>query len=783
MNTTLLLLIGFGVFLGLGRVLLNRKRTSPTGDSPSIQTLGHPDTDHASDDSSSKAITKAFSTARVPLERYIPIPDKFTGRRSEYSKIKRNRQDGIQMIGIYGIPGIGKTAMACHVGVSELALFKDGQFYLDLKANRSKSLSTLEVMACVIQFLNPGEKLSSDKTEISQRYRAVLKNKRIVLIFDNLDSPGKAKNLLPPKSCLLIATSDKNLSVPGMYSIQLDVMELDDARDLFQTVAPRAGFWAKEIAKLCGGVPLALTLAARFIAHHTQMDPSVYTQEFHGERTRMSQRSDSGVQETVKIAFNITTKNISDAARNTLSKLLIFPDSFTKTAEMFICEDNNSEQLGTLVIMGLVQHNDLTDRYSIHREIRRFAEGLADSAARASALRRHATYYLNIIVSANQSFIRGGEKAAEGLSEFDREWENIRIGFDWARTHCSQDKDATRLCSAYTEAGAAMLSLRQPVNEYIRWLETALKAATLMADPETEKNHLTNLGRIYTRIKEYAPAIEYLEKARTLAKELDDKACEQEAILALGKACLITKNAEKAIPCFQRDLIIIRASNDRARELEVLQNLGWAYHHEKQLKEATKFYNEGLELARKKNDKIRQGAILAKLGQLLTEQDDAYTAVKFLEQGLALIKATQDKDALTDCLKLLGDAQMKIGDHRKASLYYKQGLAAAQNSGSSRDEGVLCKNLGDAFYALNEHQVAISHYQNAIPILRKIGFEELEGESLWNLSQLIGKAGNKEQAIEHAQTALRIFEGLNHPETEKAGKQLALWKKETAGSG
>ena len=84
---------------------------------------------------------------------------------------------------------------------------------------------------------------------------------------------------------------------------------------------------------------------------------------------------------------------------------------------------------------------------------------------------------------------------------------------EWSRKRCTQDKDAVQVCSAYTENGATMIGQRLSPSECIQWFETALSAARLLEDKESERKHLLNLGQQYVLLNQSQVAMDTLQHA------------------------------------------------------------------------------------------------------------------------------------------------------------------------------------------------------------------------------------------------------------------------------
>ena len=114
------------------------------------------------------------------------------------------------------------------------------------------------------------------------------------------------------------------------------------------------------------------------------------------------------------------------------------------------------------------------------------------------AHRRHATYYEMVLRSANNVSMQGGEDYFIGLASFDREWDNIQQGHEWVARRVEQDEAATRLCEAYSE-NPFLLEFRLHANEFVVWMESAIKAARFLNFRDSEGLHLGNLGLAYQK--------------------------------------------------------------------------------------------------------------------------------------------------------------------------------------------------------------------------------------------------------------------------------------------
>ena len=113
---------------------------------------------------------------------------------------------------------------------------------------------------------------------------------------------------------------------------------------------------------------------------------------------------------------------------------------------------------------------------------RLFARGRLGAEETATAERRHAAHYLEVLRWANRPYMEGGAALLRGLRLFDAEWPNIQAGQAWGAAHLRHEELAAALCDGYPEAGTYCIELRLHPRELIQWREAALNAARQRGD-------------------------------------------------------------------------------------------------------------------------------------------------------------------------------------------------------------------------------------------------------------------------------------------------------------
>jgi tetratricopeptide (TPR) repeat protein len=187
----------------------------------------------------------------------------------------------------------------------------------------------------------------------------------------------------------------------------------------------------------------------------------------------------------------------------------------------------------------------------MHELVRRPVSKQLTSDERDNARRRHAAYYAQVLVSADQLYGLGGAAMSRGLRLFDLERANILVGQAWAAEHMNADRAIAQLTSAYAAGEANILALRLPLQEQLTWLGTAAKAAQAVSDWAVECEHLGRLGNIWLRLRQPDRAIESYERCLRIAREIGDRSSEAHTSWNIGLAYQELGDLSAAIAAMQ----------------------------------------------------------------------------------------------------------------------------------------------------------------------------------------------------------------------------------------
>jgi hypothetical protein len=177
----------------------------------------------------------------APAPHHLPPPPRdFVGRNAELTELLlavENR--GVTISGVQGLGGVGKTALALKLAEHLTPSYPDAQFYLNLKGESEKPIDAKDAMGYVIRACFPDLTLPVEVAELKGLYQSALHGKRALLVMDNASDETQVEPLIPPPTCLLLVTSRRHFTLPGLFAKNLDSLSPADGRTLAINIAPR----------------------------------------------------------------------------------------------------------------------------------------------------------------------------------------------------------------------------------------------------------------------------------------------------------------------------------------------------------------------------------------------------------------------------------------------------------------------------------------------------------------------------------------------------------------
>lgn len=224
-----------------------------------------------------------LATIRLVVPAQLPpTVGRIVGRSDELDQLDRalarklGGEDGAPFIlSMVGGAGVGKTALAVHWAQRVAGRFPDGQLYVNMRGfdPSEPAMDPDEALRGFLHALTvPAHAVPAGLEAQVGLYRSLLAGKRVLVVLDNARDAARVRPLLPSSpGCAAVVTSRTQLTplVITEGARQLTVGLLPPA-EAYALLASRLGRNAVEterddawkIVELCGGLPLALAIAA-----------------------------------------------------------------------------------------------------------------------------------------------------------------------------------------------------------------------------------------------------------------------------------------------------------------------------------------------------------------------------------------------------------------------------------------------------------------------------------------------------------------------------------------
>ncbi|MDI5975006.1 AfsR/SARP family transcriptional regulator [Amycolatopsis magusensis] len=209
--------------------------------------------------------------AQPRLGAWLP-PDlaDFTGRETELGRILDLLRPADTQLGrrvgcvVAGMAGVGKSALAMHAAHRLREEYPDGQVYVE-----AGERSSFELLGDLLAALEGGVSGVPDGLdERVRRYRAVLVDRRVLVVLDNVADEQQIRPLLPdtPRCGALVTSRTRLAAIEGVPVVDLGVLDTEPAVRFLEKVIGAARVEAeagvaRDIVRYCGGLPLAVRIA------------------------------------------------------------------------------------------------------------------------------------------------------------------------------------------------------------------------------------------------------------------------------------------------------------------------------------------------------------------------------------------------------------------------------------------------------------------------------------------------------------------------------------------
>ncbi|WP_146174868.1 AfsR/SARP family transcriptional regulator [Umezawaea tangerina] len=614
---------------------------------------------------------------------------------------------------IDGMPGAGKTTVAVRLAYEVANRYPDGQLFVNLRGfdPGGSAVEPAEVLRGFLYALGaPGDRVPADLAEQTGLYRALLRDKRMLVVLDNARDVRQVLPLLPDSPhCLVIATSRNRLTDlvtdEGAHPFTLDPMPVPEARAM---VALRLGVArsAREpeavdrIVAMCGRLPLALAVVAARAATYPDVPLSSIAKELEDAQGSLDA---FGFDDTsdLRAVFSWSYRTLTPGSARVFRMLALHwgPDISLAAGASLLGVPPREARAG---LAELTRTRLMTEhkpgRYQFHDLVRAYALELGAELDSADERREAESRLLDhLLHSANNIhlLLRGPrppvplDDPLPGVTpETARDYDDALAWFG-AERHVVESSVATAIThGAPAKACQLALTMQQFYQRHglhHSWsvvMELGLKAAREAGDRYGEVRAQRSLAGAYYYLADNQRALALLREAEPLIEEL---------------------GWDSERPYVQRNI---------ADVLSYTGPSGIADYPT-----ALEYYQNALEGHRAMANDHGMALSIEGIGECKLRLGQPEAAIALLTRSAALYREIGDRNGTASSFATLGEAHLVLGRPEIAATHLMAALVLHRGVHERRGEVNDLVLLGDARAALQDLDTARAAWEEALAIM------------------------------------------------------------------
>jgi tetratricopeptide (TPR) repeat protein len=542
-----------------------------------------------------------------PVPHQLPAPSPlFVNRRDELARLDDVLDSGRTNLAVLTGPGgVGKTALATRWAHGVRDGFAGGQVYIDLGGfSDSPPVHPGEALSTLLRAFGVApQQVPLALHEQVALYRSITANLPLLVLLDNAYSAAQARVLLPAStSSMVVVTSRRRLVglIPdGARLIEVGPLPVEDSITLLSDAvgAARIGRESDEahrLAAMCGGLPIALWIAAARLASRPHLSVRRLATELADETRRLRGLSDHHGP-SPQTAFDLSYQYLDPDSSRLYRRLALHPGpEFGPGPVAALAPRDDANQSDANPLEALLEANLLRevaeDRFRFHDLLRLHATRKAqmdDSQDdRDAAVRAMLEWYLAAASRADLTVTPYRRRLPftsvtephdlptfadrdEALGWLEQERVNLILAGRAALDH------------GWAELSWHLCDVMWPLFLYgkhhrdrIEVDQLGLAAARVWKNGWAEADMLKRLSRICSTIGDYPAAERHARAAMIGYREVGDRRGETDARESLASLCRDSGRDREAAEIFTQVLAANRELGDDRSIGLTLVNLG-----------------------------------------------------------------------------------------------------------------------------------------------------------------------------------------------------------------
>lgn len=645
----------------------------------------------------------------VSPRRLLPAVPILVGRDVEQRLLDKLDTE-CRLLVVVGPPGVGKSSVALWWAHQVLDHYPDGQLYADL-GGPAGSVTVEQVLGQFLRALGvPTARVPVHIDEQAALFRAMTADLRLLVVLDAVEAAAQVRTLLPSSpDCMVIATSRSRLSglvTSGGRLVELDPMPEQDGIELLARLVgadrvEREREWSRQLAVLCGGLPLAVCVAAARLVAHPRWSVERVVTDLADERRRLARLSIPG-DLSVQVVFDMSYQALSAPAARLYRYLGLHPGQDFEVglvAAALAAPVAEAESLVDELVTANLVDDVSADRCRLHDLIRLHARQQAmevePEAARALAVRRMLDWYLYTATTAGsmvtphrtdvrRDFVQIPVEPttfaghADALEWLDRERANLLAA---ARAAAGHGWHATAWQLA--DAMWGLFLYRAYYHDWLQFDLLAVRETEEDANREAQAGANDRLGLLFHAIHRNDEALTHMSRAAEIWRDL----------------------------------------GDRHRIASSMERFGFAYLDQGRIELALDHFEQALTGYRELRQPRSVGLALVSIGRALTTADRPAEAEPSLTEAVAVLDGLDVPDPYNAARAriALARVEIRLGGRDDAEERLREAAATMHSVNSPLGQADASWALGELYEYAGDVRKARTHYERTEAIFARLG--------------------------------------------------------------
>ena len=642
-----------------------------------------------------------------PPRQLPPITSLFTGRREDgdwldeqWNQAQSDRTGALLVIS--GTAGVGKTALAVAWSLAHSQEFPDGQLYADLGGySQQQPITAEDILGGFLRALGVApDRVPARLAERVALLRTITHGSRVCVLLDNAISAAQVRILAitAPGCATLVTTRDSisGLTMDGARFHQLDPWRAETGvafirRALGEERVQGEPDAALRVAELCGGLPLALGVAAAKLASRPRwtLGRLAKALEHDGERlSLLDVDEDSAVMPALDGSYQVLDDEHARLYRALGRCPVLWFEPVMVAAVVDSSVDEAEDRIDALVGANLLEALDeQKDRHRFHDLVRLHAAhcaGQALSHEGDESFERLLDFFLAATTAAEEILtpshrILGRDFRHEPISEFPFSGETQALAWlDWHRQnlmsvlrHCAR-RELHRIVWQLADAMWPLFLRLRYIEDRREAHTLAVAAARADGDRAAEGSLLLSLASGLSAHEKYPEAAECCDQAAAVYRQLDDPRGLAQAFDTRAKIHVRLGEWNEAEPLFQRALALRERVGYRRGVALTYQGLGKVAAARGELALADEYLQRsyvGLEAEGDRYDAAWSQALRA---QAVADLGDIERALGLLDEAFARMRSAGSVFGRAGLLEIYGRIHQADGRAAEARECYRE---------------------------------------------------------------------------------------------------------------